>query len=116
MSKLTHSNAATMSMIEATTKGEPKVAVFVCEHIGMSGITKVHKRVLEDGTVELRMGFALMGSSNMSERELDFIDHNPFHPGFYDNFVEGRGKSEAEALVVLKDRMKRITDSLWAEF
>jgi hypothetical protein len=30
--------------------------------------------------------------------------------------VEGTGATEEEALDVLKDRMQRVQDSLWAEF
>jgi hypothetical protein len=103
-----------MQKIEANARGS--ITVFRCDHIGVSGLTKVHKRLLLDGRVELRMGFALLGSSNMSKSELEAVQYNPYHENFYDNYVEGTGATEEEALDVLKDRMQRVQDSLWAEF
>lgn len=55
-----------------------------------------------------------MGSTNMDEEGFKACDYNPFHDKFYDNYAEGAGATEAEALDALKADMHQTADSLWA--
>lgn len=81
---------------------------------GCSGTTPVWIRVDRDGSFEARVGFALMGMTNMEESEFEACGYNPFHPEFRDNYAIGKGSSEEEALADLESEMKKTGDSLWA--
>ena len=93
--------------------GEETV-IFKCSHIGVAGTTPVHVKRLDDGTFKARCGIAIMGSTNMDEAGFEACGHNPFHEKFYDNFAEGDGSTQEEALAALKTDMRQTADSLWA--
>lgn len=91
-----------------------ETVVFQCSHIGVAGTTPVHVRRMADGTFKARCGIAIMGSTNMDEAEFEACGYNPFHPEFQDNWAEGDGATEEEALANLKTDMRQTADSLWA--
>ena len=90
-----------------------ETAVFQCSHIGVAGTTPVYVKRMDNGTFKARVGIAIMGATNMDEAGFAACDHNPFHPEFYDNFAEGDGVTEDEALTALKADMNKTADSLW---
>ena len=83
-----------------------------CSHIGVSGTTPVHVRK-DGGGYIARVGIALFGATNMDEEGFKDCDHNPFHEQFYDNYAEGRGNTEAEAIDAMRADMKDLANSLW---
>ena len=91
-----------------------ETVIFQCSHIGVAGTTPVHVKRLNDGTFKARCGIAIMGSTNMDEAEFEACGHNPFHDEFHDNYAEGCGATEDEALAALKADMHQTADSLWA--
>ena len=92
---------------------EEVVIIHQCSHVGVSGTTSVHVKRLDDGTFKARCGIAIMGSTNMDEAEFEACEHNPFHPEFHDNWAEGTGATEEEALAALKADMHQTANSLW---
>lgn len=82
-------------------------------HLGIAATTPVHIRQTKDGGFKARCGVAIMGCRNMNEAEMNEANHDPFHPGFYDNWAEGEGVTEEGALAALKADMQRTADSLW---
>jgi hypothetical protein len=93
-----------------------EVVIHECSHIGVAGTTAVHVKRSEDGSFVARCGVAIMGSTNMDEEGFKACNYNPFHGKFQDNYAEGMGKTEAEALDALKADMHQMADSLWADF
>lgn len=93
---------------------EEVVVIHQCSHIGVAGTTPVHVKRMADGTFKARVGIAIIGTTNMDEAGFAACDYNPFHAEFYDNFAEGDGATEEEALVALKADMNKTADSLWA--
>ena len=91
-----------------------ETTIFQCSHIGVASTTPVHVRRLDDGTFKARCGIAIMGSTNMDETEFAACGHNPFHPEFRDNFAEGCGATEDDAIATLKADMYQTAESLWA--
>lgn len=91
-----------------------ETVVFECSHVGVVGTTPVHVKRMAGGTFKARCGIAIMGSANMDEAEFEACGHNPFHPKFHDNWAEGVGATEEEALSALKADMHQTADSLWA--
>jgi len=87
--------------------------IYQCSHIGVSGTTPVHVKNAESGYVA-RCGIAIMGATNMDESGFKACNYDPFHPQFYDNYSEGRGATETQAIDALKQNMKSTADSLWA--
>ena len=90
------------------------MTVFLCENIGVSGTTDCHVKKNDDGLYEARMGFALLGSTNMDEAGFKNCNYDPWHEEFYDNFASGVGSTEEEAVDNMKKDMSSIADSLWA--
>ena len=90
-----------------------KATGFICENIGVSGTTPCRVRECADG-YEARMGFALMGATNMDEDGFKAADYDPFHEKFYDNYASGKGKTVEEAIESMKKDLKDMGDSLWA--
>ena len=91
-----------------------EMVIHECSHIGVAGTTSVHVKRGEDGSFVARCGIAIMGSTNMDEEGFKACNYNPFHDKFYDNYAEGTGTTEIEALEALKADMRQIADSLWA--
>ena len=91
------------------------ITLYRCEHIGVAGTTDVHVKALPDGRFEARCGIALMGYMNMDEAGFKACNSDPFHDLFHDNYAHGIGATEAEALDAMKNDMKSLADSLWAE-
>jgi hypothetical protein len=60
------------------------------------------------------MGIAIMGTSNMSEEQMEACDHNPFHEEFFDNYASGFGDTFEEAIDALKKDQQQITATLWS--
>jgi len=83
-----------------------------CSHIGVSGTTAIVIRKTAEG-YEARMGFALMGHTNMNEDGFRAAEFNPFHGEFYDNYVKGVGLTEDEAMAAMKNDLNEISESLW---
>ncbi len=90
------------------------MVAFICKNVGVSGITPCYVKEV-DGKFEARMGFALMGSGMMSEKELEACGHNPFHKRFHDNAAIGHGTTPNEAIEDMKKFLKEASDCLWAE-
>ncbi|TAN49053.1 MAG: hypothetical protein EPN21_13285 [Methylococcaceae bacterium] len=90
-----------------------ETVIYQCSNIGIAGTTPVHVKQHEDGMLEARCGFALMGATNMTEEAFAACDHNPFHEKFYDNYSTGKGEDEGKAIAQLKANMKATADSLW---
>lgn len=95
---------------------ETETVIFQCSHIGVAGTTPVHVKRMDDGTFKARCGIAIMGTTNMDEAEFKACGYNPFHTEFHDNWAEGDGTTEEEALAALKADMRRMADSLWGDW
>lgn len=96
-----------------TRKADPNtIRYYECSHIGVSGTTGIAIRKTPEG-FEARMGFALMGQTNMNEEEFRACDYNPFHEEFHDNYVKGTGATEEEAMAAMKNDLHDISESLW---
>ena len=89
---------------------------FICENVGISGITPVVVKRNTNGTFEARMGVSIMGSTNMTEEDLDACGRDPFKDNFLDNFVWGVGNTQEEAIEALKKDHKNMADLLWASW
>lgn len=87
--------------------------VRICENIGVAGTTKCHINQMQDGKYEARMGIAIMGSTNMNDRQFQEAEYNPFHEKFRDNYANGIGDTEELAITAMKDYMRSIANSLW---
>lgn len=85
--------------------------IHIDKNIGVSG-AKIHwMRSKCRKRHWCRMAIAIMGSFNMTDKEISTI--SPFDPKFNDNYVEGKGKSKEEALENMGKEMNHISDSLW---
>lgn len=93
---------------------EEKTVIYQCSHIGVAGTTPVHVKRMADGAFKARVGIAIMGATNMDEAEFEACGHNPFNAKFHDNWAEGDGATEEEAIAALKADMRQTADSLWA--
>jgi hypothetical protein len=90
-----------------------QILIHQCSNIGVNGTTPVHVQLQKDGTFEARCGFALLGTTNMTDGEFEACGYNPFHDNFYDNYATGKGITEEDAVAALKLNMKETADSLW---
>ena len=90
-----------------------EVVIYQCSNIGVSGTTPVHVKRL-GGTFTARCGISIMGAMNMNAAEFEACGYNPFSDDFRDNYAEGVGATEQEALAALKADMKHTATSLWA--
>lgn len=86
--------------------------IYPCDHIGVAGTTKLFVQKHDDGTYEARIGIAIMGTTNMEWDELE--NANPFDADFHDNYADGKGATEEEAIAALKRDMRETADSLWS--
>lgn len=80
-----------------------------CSDGGISGTTPIYIRKTADGFVA-RVGISILGTTNLPEKELKAA--NPFLD-FRDNYAEGKGKTEAEALEALRADIRKMSDTLW---
>jgi hypothetical protein len=94
---------------------------------GFAGVTPVCIRELTDKerTMDLkpgekrrpklcaRVGFAVMGSTNMYPEEFDACDHDPFHDKFEDNYVEAFGDTDEECVEELKNELNSFSGGLF---
>lgn len=87
---------------------------YQCSHIGVSGTTPIHIKVRPDGTFEARMGGSMMGTTNMTEEQMDAVRRNPFHEDWHDNYFCGKGKTQEEAIEAMKKDMQSLSDLLFA--
>ena len=81
-----------------------------CAIIGVSGTTRVAVQRRPDGKLAARVGIALLGTTQVPIEALR--DANPFDDDFPDNYAEGVGATEAEALTDLKRACREIADGL----
>lgn len=88
--------------------------IHVCNNVGVSGTTPCIVRQYQEGEYVARMGFALLGTTNMTEEQFKACGYDPFHEDFRDNFVEGRGKTYEEAIEAMKQDLEQMANSLWA--
>ena len=87
--------------------------IFIDNNIGVSG-AKIHWMKSKDGKLFwCRQAIAIMGSFNMSDKEIEKI--SPFDPKFKDNYVEGKGKTKEEALAKMSKEAGEISNSLFTE-
>lgn len=91
-----------------------ETVIHKCRHVGVAGTTDVHVKRSEDGKFIARCGIAIMGATNMDEDEFKACNYDPFHEKFHDNFAEGVGATEAEAIENLTADMHHTADSIWA--
>lgn len=82
-------------------------------HPGMQGTTPVTLKTHPDGRIEARMGFSLFGATNMDEDGYRAAQYNPFHPEFHDNYVDGFGLTDEDAIAAMKKKFNEIYESLW---
>ncbi len=87
--------------------------MFPCSTIGCAGTTQVVIRKEKDDTFTARMGVALFGSTNMDDKGFEEAQYNPFHEKFYDNYVEGKGKTLEESIEAMKKDQKETSDALF---
>jgi hypothetical protein len=80
-----------------------------CGSIGVSATTDIVIRKVGNKYIA-RCGIAIMGSVNFKE----MIDCNPFDLHYHDNYAQGIGKSEIEAIDKMKLEMRRMAEGLWA--
>lgn len=92
-------------------KAKNEVQIFTCGHIGVAGTTDVHVTKISADEYQARVGIALIGSTNMSEEELEGA--NPFDDTFHDNYASGNGATVEAAIAAMKLDMNKISDSLW---
>lgn len=83
---------------------------FLCTSIGVAGTTRVFVRKVADHYVA-RVGIAIMGSTNRKDEDLK--DADPFDEHFNDNYAEGTGNTEAEAIEDLKRDIRETSETLW---
>jgi hypothetical protein len=85
--------------------------IHIDKNIGVSG-AKVHWMRSKYGKMHwCKMAIAIMGSYNMTDKEIATI--SPFDKKFHDNYVEGKGETKEEALENMQKDMTGIADSLW---
>jgi hypothetical protein len=87
--------------------GENKV--YTCGALGVAGVTPVVVRKTAEG-FSARVGIAIMGSMNFPQLE----GCNPFDPNYHDNYCQGHGKTEKEALDALLKDVKHMSETLFA--
>jgi hypothetical protein len=80
--------------------------------IGMNGTTPVVVKEI-DGRFEARVGFALFGSANMTEEQMDAAGRDPFSDKWQDNFCSGVGATREEAIAALEKDCESLYDSIW---
>lgn len=93
---------------------EEKITAFQCESVGISGTTQVFvRRMAADrgSAFVARVGIAIMGQTNMAPELLK--DANPFDESFRDNYCEGVGGTQEEAIAALKRDIEETSQSLW---
>lgn len=93
--------------------------IFACQHVGVSGTTRIHVRQIQKpkdhhgksipGIWEARMGIAIMGYAAPTTT----MESDPFERTFRDNFAQGYGTSEEEAILALKADLHETANSLW---
>lgn len=88
--------------------------IFLCKNIGVSGSTDCHVKELPEGKFEARMGFAVMGMTQMDEADFERCAHNPFHEEFFDNYASGIGDTQEAAIAEMKKHLNEIDEGLWA--
>lgn len=85
--------------------------MMVCKSIGVSG-NKVYWMRSKCGKYHwCRMAVAIMGTFNMTEKEIATI--SPFDERFNDNYVQGKGETKEEAYENMEKDMKEMSDMLW---
>lgn len=88
------------------------ITLIHCDHVGVAGTTDV--AVKFDGQeYEARVGIAILGSTQLSDEELERL--TPFDDEFYDNYASGVGATQDEAVEAMRQDMRSIADSIWAE-
>lgn len=90
------------------------VNAFITDAIGVSGTTEIRVKKSSDNEYEARIGIAIMGSANMNEKEFKACEYNPFHKDFRDNYAQGFGTTEKEAIINMMKDCNEISESLWA--
>jgi len=83
-----------------------------CKNIGLSGTTEIHVKEI-NGKFVARMGFAIMGSTQMDKAGFEAAEYNPFHDEFYDNYIEGIGDTQDAAIVALEADAENTANSFW---
>lgn len=84
---------------------------FITKHIGVSGAKIYWMRSKEGVGYWCRMAVAIMGSFNMSDKEIATI--SPFDKRFNDNYVEGKGETKDEALFNMNKELEELSESLF---
>jgi len=87
-------------------------AFHVCRNVGTAYTTPTFLLRGADGMWEARAGIAIMGSTNMSEDDLERL--SPFDKDFHDNYASGVGETPAVAVAVMHKDRESIADSIWA--
>lgn len=93
-------------------KNDGRPRKWVSKNVGVSRTTPTVVRKFGNQFVA-RMGVALFGQTNMTDHELDAIRRNPFHKEFYDNYAEGVGATEEEAVKAMDEDAMKIGNSLF---
>jgi len=89
-----------------------KTSIIKCTNIGIAMTTPVH--VLEkDGVFEARAGCAIMGTTNMTEEQMNAQGRNPFLDDWHDNFVRGKGDTREAAINAMRNDASSMAESLW---
>lgn len=92
-----------------------KETAFLCSALGISGTTKVFVRETVNDNYDpmftARMGIAVFGVTQRKDPGLS--EANPFDPDFGDNFAEGIGNTEIQALADLKQDVDDLSKTLF---
>jgi len=89
------------------------LTIFICDSIGVCGTTDCHVKKLDNGQFEARIGFSLMGTTNMDEEGFENCNYDPWHAEFYDNYASGHGSTKELAIEAMKKDLHGMGDSLF---
>lgn len=93
------------------------ISCFICHSPGLAGTTPLTiQRTAGLGweRFEARMGVAIFGYSNLDDEGFERAQYNPFHEEFHDNFVQGDGRTQDEAIEALQEDHRQMHEGLFA--
>lgn len=88
------------------------LTVFECGALGVHAAGPVHVRRFGPLFIA-RAVIAVLGTTNMPDEYIQKT--SPFTARFMDNYAQGFGLTEEQALQDLKRDMKEFSDGIWAE-
>lgn len=83
-----------------------------CTNIGLNPDKVYWMRSATGREFWCRQAVGIFGGFNMSEEQRKRI--SPFDRRFFDNYVEGKGKTKKEALANMKKQLEDMSNALWS--